>query len=159
MKLFPTTTRYFRLIDDKLETIDRLKRRTDKSHNLTSDYTDKTFRGIIKDNQFKLISSVIGKGAFCVMKGEINTNEGHVSVEIHKVFRILLSIILCFPPIGITIVILLGQEEFHPVFIPVVIIQVIMIRYIFIGLAFKSLSRYSLNRLRDVLDVDWIQKK
>lgn len=157
MKIFPTKELNFKLIDDQAETLNRLNRRTEKSDNLTSQYTDKSFRGIIKGNEFKIISSAIGKGAFCVMTGAIESDKGNVKVEIHKVFRILLSIILCFPIIGILITILTGKEEPNPVFILVVIGQILIIKYAFIGLAFKFLSRQSLNRLRDVLDFEWIK--
>ena len=155
MKIFPTKELKFRLINDQVETLSRLNRRTEKSENLTSQHTNKSFRGIINGNEFKLISSTIGKGAFCVMTGVIESDKGNVKVEIHKVFRILLSIILCFPIIGILTAILTGKEEPNPIFILVVIGQIVIIRYVFIGLAFKFLSRESLNRLRDVLDFEW----
>ncbi|WP_431471600.1 hypothetical protein I5168_09455 [Nonlabens sp. SCSIO 43208] len=157
MKIFPTKELNFKLIDDQAETLNRLNRRTDKSENLTSQLTDKSFRGIINGNEFKLISSAIGKGAFCVMIGAIEVDKGNVKVEIHKAFRILLSIILCFPIIAILIAILIGKEEPNPIFILVVIGHILIIRYAFIGLAFKYLSRESLNRLRDVLDFEWIK--
>ena len=155
MNIFPTKKQKFKLIDEQAVTLNRLNRRTEKSENLTSQYTDKSFRGTITGNEFKIISSVIGKGAFCVMTGKINSTNGYVKVEIHKVFRILLSIILCFPVIGIVIAILTGTEEFSPIFILVAILQILMIRFVFIGLAFKFLSKASLNRLRDVLDFEW----
>jgi len=157
MKIFPTKELKFKLIDDQAETLNRLNRRTEKSENLTSSHTDKSFRGIINGNEFKIISSVIGKGAFCVMTGAIESDRGNVKVEIHKIFRVLLSIILSFPIVGILIAILTGQEEPNPIFILVVIGQILLIRYAFIGLAFKFLSRQSLNRLRDVLDFEWIK--
>lgn len=92
MKIFPTKELKFKLIDDQAETLNRLNRRTEKSENLTSQITDKSFRGIINRNEFKIISSAIGKGAFCVMTGTIESDKGNVKVEIHKVFRILLSV-------------------------------------------------------------------
>jgi len=89
------------------------------------------------------------------MTGKINSDNGNVKVEIHKVFRILLSIILCFPVIGIVALLLSDAKEFSPILILVLIGQVLMIRYVFIGLAFKLLSKASLYRLRDVLDFEW----
>ena len=157
MNIFPSLEKKFKLIDNQTETLNRLNRRTEKSEMLTSQYTDKSFRGNINDNEFKIISSAIGKGAFCVMSGKIDSEKGNVKVEIHKVFKILLSIILCFPIIGISTIIITGVEEFSPIFILVAIGQVLMIRYLFIGLAFKFLSKESLNKLRDVLDFEWIQ--
>ena len=157
MNIFPTKEREFKLIDDQAETLNRLNRRTEKSENLTSQYTDKSFRGMINGNEFKVISSVIGKGAFCVMTGEINSNSGKVKVEIHKVFRILLSVFLLFPVIGMIAMIWSKAQEFSPILILVMIGQILMIRYVFIGLAFKFISKDSLNRLRDVLDFEWIK--
>lgn len=157
MNIFPTKEKKFKLIDDQTETLNRLNRRTEKSKNLTSQYTDKSFRGIINRNEFKIISSVIGKGAFCVMTGEINSDNGNVKVEIHKFFRILLSIFLCFPVIGMIALILSKAQELSPILILVMIGQTLMIRYVFIGIAFKLLSKDSLNRLRDVLDFEWIK--
>lgn len=156
MKIFPIKELKFKLISDQAETLERLNRRTERSENLTSQYTDKSFRGIINGNKFKIISSTIGKGAFCVMTGSIESEEGNVKVEIHKVFRVLLSILLCFPVIAILIAILTGQEEPDPIFIIVAIGQILIIRYAFIGFAFKYLSKQSLDRLRDVLDFEWL---
>ena len=155
MNIFPTKEHEFKLITSQEETLHRLNRRTEKSENLISAYTDKSFRGIINGNEFKIISSVIGKGAFCVMTGKINDTNGQVKVEIHKAFKILLSIILCFPIIAFFALTL--TNEFSPIMIIVTIGQILMIRYVFIGLAFNFLSKDSLNRLRDVLDFEWIK--
>src|SRR5690554_6585394 len=155
MKIFPTKEFEFKLIDNQDETLDRLRRRTEHSENLTSQYTDKSFRGKIEGTNFKIISSTIGRGAFCVMTGEITSDQGIVKVEIHKTFRILLSIILLFPIIGLLLMIINGTKDFLPILILVAIGQILLIRYVFIGLAFRLLSKSSLNRLRDVLDLEW----
>ncbi len=91
------------------------------------------------------------------MSGTIESDKGNVKVEIHNVFRVLLSIILCFPIIAVLLILLTEQEEQSLTFILAVIGQVFIIRYVFIGLAFKILSKQSLNRLQDVLDVEWIK--
>ena len=157
MKLFPIKELNFRLIDDQAKTLNRLDRRTEKSKNLTSQYTDKSFRGIINGNEFKIISSAIGTGAFCVMTGAIASEKGNVKVEIHKVFRILLSVFLCLPLIGLIALILTKAQEFSPIMILLMIGQILIIRYAFIEFAFTFLSKVSLNRLRDVIDLEWIE--
>lgn len=157
MKLFPTKELNFRLVNDQAETLDRLNRRTERSDNLTSQFTDKSFRGQIDKNEFKLISSTIGRGAFCVMSGQINSVDGSVKVEIHKVFQILLTIILLLPLVGFLIMAINQTDKFSPIMILVAIGQILMIRYVFIELVFRFLSRESLNRLKDVLDFDWIK--
>ena len=91
------------------------------------------------------------------MTGSINSVDGNVKVEIHKVFKVLLSIILLFPLIGITAMALSKMDDFPFSIILVALGQFLLIRFIFIGLAFRLLSRESLSRLMDVLDVDWIK--
>jgi hypothetical protein len=155
MNIFPSKELSFKLKGDYSESLDRLNRRTDKSENLTSQYTDKSFRGAINGNQFQLISSTIGKGAFCVMTGELSANVGNVKVEIHKAFKILLSIILFLPIVAVFVNFLTNRAEWSPILILVAIGQILMIRFILIGLAFRFLSTTSLNKLRDVLDFEW----
>lgn len=152
--LFPTKEVKFKCINSQIETLDRLNRRTEKSENLSSQFTDKSFIGSIEANKFKLISSKIGKGAFCIMTGIINSNDIIVKVEIHKVFRILCGIILLLPLIGLIITLFTRIEKFSPIMIFVVIGQILLIRYLFIGIAFKFLSRESLQKLREVLDLE-----
>ncbi len=91
------------------------------------------------------------------MSGEIESEKGNVKVEIHKVFRILLSVFLCFPIIGLIALTLTKAQEFSPIMILVMIGQILIIRFVFIGFAFKFLSKESLNRLRDVIDLEWIK--
>ncbi len=155
MKIFPTKELEFKLIDDQEVTLGRLNRRTEKSESLISRYAHNSFRGIINGKEFKLISSAIGRGAFCVMKGKISGNQGSVKVEIHKTFKIILGVILILPVLGVLIIISIGKEAFSPTLVLVAIGQVIIIRYLFIELAFRMLSNSSLNRLRDVLDIEW----
>lgn len=157
MKLFPAKQLQFKLVDSHSETLDRLTRRTQKSTRLISQSTDKSFIGIIDDKRFRIISSVVGKGAFCVMTGTVEQGAGVVNVEIHKPFRVLLSVLLVLPIIGFFVTLLTRKEEFSPIFILVAIGQVLMIRYFFIGMAFKYLAKENLNRLRDVLDVEWVR--
>ena len=153
MKIFPTIELKFKLTDSQDETLDRLKRRTEHSENLTSQFTDKSFRGKIKG--FKIISSAMIFGVFCVMAGEISSEQGFVKVEVHKVFKVLLSIILLFPLIGLMLYLMSETEGFSPIFFLVVFGQLLFIRFVFIGLTFKFLSKSSLNRFRDVLDIEW----
>ncbi|MCF6141782.1 hypothetical protein L1S34_10840 [Flavobacterium sp. K77] len=158
MSIFPKSDYTFKIIGEETETIERLKRRTEQSESFISNITDKSFRGIIKDNTFRIISSEIGKGSFCVLSGEINNQNGQVNVEINKAFRILLSVLLCFPFIGLIAQFFTNKEEFSIIFVLVVLLQILMIRYLFIEFAFRRFSRSSLNKLSDVLDREHIEK-
>jgi len=157
MKIFPTKILNFQLVGNQEETLERLNRRTEKSDRLVSISTDKSFVGKVEKNKFRLISSKIENGAFCVMSGIIDEEKGQVKVEIHKVFRFFMSIFLLFPIIGFLILLITKQEEFSLIMVLVVIGQILIIRYAFIELAFKLISQRSLNRLRDVLDIEWIK--
>jgi len=159
MKIFPKSDYTFKIIGEETETLERLKRRTEASESLTSKITDKSFLGIIKENTFRIISSEIGKGAFCVLTGKIVNKDGQVEVEINKAFRILLSVFLCFPFVGLIAQFFSNTEEFSLIFILVAILQLLIIRYVFIEFAFRRFSKSSLSKLSDVLDIDHLKKR
>ncbi|PIF59526.1 hypothetical protein [Flavobacterium sp. 2] len=158
MKIFPTSNYSFKIIGEPVESLERLKRRTQISESLSSKITDKSFLGIITNNSFRIISSEIGKGAFCVLNGEISNKNGTIKIEINKAFQILLSIILCLPIAGLIAQLLSQEPNLAVVLIATATVQILMIRFIFIELAFRRLSKRSLSRLSDVLDIESIEK-
>jgi hypothetical protein len=158
MNLFPVNEYAFKIVGEEIETLERLKRRTELSETLASKRTDKSFLGIIKNNTFKIISSEIGKGALCVLTGEINDKNGEVKVEINKAFQILLTVLLCLPFVGLIIQITTLKENNPLMFILQAVLQLLFIRYFFIEFAFRRFSKGSLNKLRDVLDIEYIEK-
>ncbi|WP_313100766.1 hypothetical protein [Epilithonimonas sp.] len=124
-----------------------------------SKVTEKSFIGKVKNNNFRIISSNIGKGAFCILTGFIKEEKGEVLVEINKPFKILLIILMISPFISFFIQLFSKITEFNPIFILVCIGQVLIIRFFFIGIFFKIQSKKSINKLSDVLDTEWINKK
>lgn len=74
--------------------------------------------------------------------------------EINKAFRILFSVICVMPIIALTIETFKKPNDIL-LFILIGIGQILMIRYFFIGLFFSRMSKRSLNRLRDVLDIEY----
>ena len=154
MEIFPTKELKFKLLDSKEETIERLKRRTEFSERMISNFTDKSFRGILNGDEFKIISSEIGKGALCVMTGKIDNDNSYVYVEMNKAFRILFSIMFVMPIIALTIQTVKKPNDIL-IFILVGIGQILMIRFFFIGMFFSRMSKQSLNRLRDLLDIEF----
>lgn len=158
MNLFPVSNYTFKIIGEHSESLDRLKRRTESSESLASKITDKSFIGTINNNAFKIISSEIGKGAFCVLSGEIVDNNGGINVEINKTFKILLSFLICLSLAGLILQAISQDNKFLILFILIAILECLMIRYIFIEFAFRILSKQSLNRLSDVLDIETLEK-
>lgn len=156
MKIFPTKELRFKLLDTKAETIERLKRRTEFSEKMRSKLTEKSFIGTLEKNQFKIISSEIGKGAFCVMSGKIDTENSYVNVEINKIFRFVLSVFFTLPVLGIILEYTKHGSNLF-ILISVAVLQIVLIRYFVIGLVFSRMSKQSLNKLRDVLDIEFIE--
>ncbi|AWH73875.1 hypothetical protein DCS32_06815 [Dokdonia sp. Dokd-P16] len=157
MKFLPSKRKRFCLVNSQVETVDRLIRRTKKSDWLISTSTEKSFIGEINGNKFRLISSKIGRGAFCKLTGEVNTTSGFVDVEIHKAFKILLSLLYLLPVIGITTFLMKDEKEFSTLMAVSFISQILIIRFIAIPLTFHRNLKDSLNRLRDVLDIEWTE--
>ncbi len=156
MKIFPEISRQFRLIDTKERSINRLNRRTEYSKRLYSQYTDKSFRGEVNSTHFKLISASIGRGAFCVLTGNLKEKEGSVKVKIHQFFKYALYLFYTLPIVGFFVELLLVPENNWLILFLVAIGQILFIRYLFIALTFRLLARESLHRLRDTLDIEFI---
>jgi len=154
MQLFPTKEVRFKLLDSEAETIARLKRRTEFSEKMTSGFTDKSFRGIVNDREFRLISSEIGKGAFCVMSGQIDNGHGYVRVEINGAFKILSGILCAALLVGFLLNVVKNPGDFL-ILLLVAIGQILMMRFFFLGLFFSRFSKRALSRLRDVLDIEF----
>ncbi len=156
IQLFPAKNLEFKLINSAAETLERLERRTEKLSSFSSAYTSRSFRGIISGNTFKIISSVPGSGAFCVLQGVIASDHNCVRVEINNPFKVLLTIILVLPLIASFAAVLAGSAKFSVMSVIVPLLQIVMLRYLLIEASFKFLSERSLNRFRDVLDIEWL---
>lgn len=157
MTIFPENDYYFQLVNES-ESLERLKRRTEISSTLSSKRTDKSFIGTIHENEFKLISSEIGKGAVIVMNGIINQGKGAVKTEINKVFKILFIIMCFFPFIAVVYQAITQPEVFSQIFILIAFLQILFLRLL-MGILFRQLSKQSLRRLSDVLDIESLRRK
>ncbi|MGL4598112.1 MAG: hypothetical protein ACRCYO_11305 [Bacteroidia bacterium] len=157
MKLFPTSTYSYRIFGDEAETLDRLIRRTETTSRMVSQLTDKSFCGIVMNRKFKLISSEIGIGAFCVLTGEIEGKDGRVFIEINKPFRIMLCVLMLMLFLSIALEFISHRENFSIVLILFAIFLVLIIRFVLIEYLFKRLSKRSLRRLSDILDMEDIK--
>lgn len=151
MRIFPIKNFTLILRKSQAQTLKQLEDHTEEAIFLTSQRTDKTFRGEINDNEFRIISSAIGTGAFCVMSGHIGRQKGHVKVEIHKAFKVLLSI-------GFALLISVSSLQFlkhgfDPNLLFLLTVYILFIRFVFIGLSFRFISKAGLRRMRDVLAI------
>lgn len=153
LQIFPNKELSFTLSQTPEKSISLLKSRTLLKNSLVSVKTDKTFIGSIDNNTFKLISSKIGTGAFCVLEGSITHEEVKIEIEIHLVFRILLSIFMMFPVISIPIILLTGNtDQSLANMIVVSLLQLLFIR-VLIEIVFRYLSKQSIMLIKDVLGI------
>ncbi|WP_047419577.1 hypothetical protein [Cellulophaga sp. Hel_I_12] len=159
MKLFPN--KYFKaeLRSDYSISMQNLKSNTDITESLTSDWTDKAFRGQINDNGFKIISSEIGRGAVCVLIGKFEGKTGEIEVRIHKAFKVMFSILMLLPIIGFGIILFTnGIEKSLEIIIPM-IMGIVFVRFVFIELSFRFISNTGINKLTDILTIKELIKK
>lgn len=156
ISIFPVKVKKFKLMGTLEESMERLTRRTEIAYTLTSRYTDRSFIGEVNHKDFRLISSSIGKGAFCVMTGQLNSDHGVVRVEVHQVFRYLFGLMLIAPLLAFLYLSFLPENGFSFLYLLVAVGQILMIRFIFLGILFNLFSKESLNKLRDTLDFEWV---
>jgi hypothetical protein len=154
---FPSKYYTIEITNDPKKALDRLKENTLNRARLVSERTDKRFIGKVDDTEYRVISSVIGKGAFCVLQGHIdpNTGSGTLSIEIHKAFKVLVSI-WSFLPIGAAIYCLVNGR-FADAFLPLVFLLFVWL--IGIKLLFNFLYPRSLEELVEVLDISDYQEE
>lgn len=156
MKIYPSSSYNFKLIDEENDSLGSLMRRTEISESLVSKMTEKSFIGTVSESGFKVINSEIGIGALCVLSGNVHNQIGQVNIELNKAFKILFSVILCLPIIAVISVLFQESSDFPLFLIVIVIFQILLIRYLMIELFFRFASKRSLNRLIDVLDAELV---
>ena len=140
-KVFPIKKYEFKIRKESNNVLIDLKKETEITDSLVTVFTKKKFIGQVSDSNFKLITSVIGKGAFCVFNGEIKGNKGRLNVQIHKAFRILISIWLLLPAFGILSSIAKIGLVNSIGLIAIIIIALLILRFVIIEMLFNSVQR------------------
>lgn len=159
MKLFPKRNFKAELSEISSVAMGELKRNTDITDSLISDWTKKAFRGQVNENGFKIISSEIGRGAICVLNGKFDGKTGEIEVRIHKAFKIMFSILMLMPIIGFVIIALTnGIKESFGIIIPLIVL-IIFVRFIFMELSFRFISKTGLNKLTRIIGITKLEKK
>ena len=158
MKLFPSKKLSFELREDLSKVMARLERKTDITDSLVSARTDKEFRGQIKHDGFKLISSEIGYGALCVLIGKFEGKLGEIEIRLHRAFKIMFSILLLLPIIGFGIAVFtVGIENSYGLIIPL-LMGILVIRFVFMELSFRFSSKTGLTKLKEILGITKLKK-
>lgn len=158
MKLFPKRNFITELSENSSLVMEELKRNTDITDSLVSDWTKKAFRGQVNENGFKIISSEIGSGAICVLNGNFNGKTGKIEIRIHKAFKVMFSILMLMPIIGLGIALLTsGIEESLGIIIQMVM-GVLFVRFVFIEFSFRIISKTGLDKLSEIIGITELKK-
>ncbi|WP_340155315.1 hypothetical protein [uncultured Winogradskyella sp.] len=158
MKIFPTKNFTAELSENNAIAMAELKRNTDITDTLVSAYTKKGFRGQVNENEFKVISSEIGRGAICVLNGKFDGKTGEIEIRIHKAFKVMFSILMLMPIIGFGIVaITSGIEKSYGIIFPM-IMGILFIRFVFMELSFRFVSKNGMNKLKRTIGITTLKK-
>lgn len=154
MKIFPTNNYKIELKGNSEKMIEFLRLNTLKSNSLSTKSTNKEFIGRINENNFEIISSEIGIGAFIVLRGNFSEDTINVIAELNKPFKVLISILFIFGITGITFSSFqIGFPKAFGMLIPLAMF-VGFIKYIFLGLLFKVSSNLSYGKLSRLLSLE-----
>lgn len=153
MKIFPSKTYKVTLDRPYSEAFERLKEHTDPTKYLYSDFTSKSFRGIVNTNKFKIISSEIGLGAVCVLEGKYDDSTLIIHSRINNAFKVMMSILMLMPIVGIGVILLIQQpvQSFSPLL--GLIISLLVLRFVFIEFNYRLSSKRAVKRLKNVLGI------
>ncbi|MDP2060227.1 MAG: hypothetical protein U1C58_13765 [Flavobacteriaceae bacterium] len=158
MKIFPTKNFKAELTENSAIAMAELKRNTDITDTLVSDWTKKEFRGQVNENGFKVISSEIGRGAICVINGKFDGKAGEIEVRIHKAFKVMFSILMLMPIIGFGIVAITnGIEKSYGIILPM-IMGILFVRFVFMELSFRFVSKTGMNKLKRIIGITTLKK-
>lgn len=154
MKLFPSDEFRVELKNDSQIAMAKLKSNTKLTKSLVSKYGVKEdFIGQVDNNGFKVILSLRGVGAFCVLTGQFQNKNGTLKIHVHKVFRVLITILFTFPFIGFGIVASQnGLQEAVELLIPLILL-LLFTRFVLLGITYKVISNMGLKRLSETIEI------
>jgi len=158
MKIFPFKNYEFELLSDSSKALSELEQNTLITDSLVSQWTKKSFIGQVCGNEFKIISSKPGRGAFCVFNGKLESQKGTLEIRIHKAFRIMLSIIFLVPVIGFLLVIFTKEKENIILLILPTIIAIVVFRFVLTEFAFRIISKNGLKELTEIIGITKLKK-
>lgn len=154
MKIFPIKSYEIKLTDNPENNIKLLKLNTLESDSLSTKLTNKQFIGRINVNNFEIIGSEAGIGAFTVLRG--NFSDGYVNVvgEVNNPFKVLISIMFIFAIGGISYnAFKIGFPGAFGMLVPLTMF-IGFLRFVFLGLIFKRSFNLIFGKFNSLLDVN-----
>jgi len=153
MKMFPVKYYEIELLNDCSKALSELEKNTMITDSLSSEWTKKAFIGQVNENGFKIISSEPGRGAFCVLKGKLESKKGLIEITINKAFRIMLSIIFLFPIIGFIISFFIKETEVSISLIIPTLMSIVVFRFVLTEIAFRIIAQKGLKKLTEIIGI------
>lgn len=154
MKLFPSDKFKVELQNESQIAMAKLKSNTKLTNSLVSEWGVKQdFMGQVNDSGFKVILSLVGFGALCILIGQFQNKNGTLQIRVHKAFKILIIILLTFPFIGFGIVASQnGLQAAIQLLIPLILL-LLFTRFVFLGITYKVISNMGLKKISQTIEI------
>lgn len=149
MKIFPESKFSIELNNTSTSAIPELKNRTLSKEQFVTNWNNQTFIGEIKKNEFEIKLSKKLIGEFCVINGKLDDRKGILVIQTSKFFKIISGAVALFSLSGIIVSIIQNKLELIFDFI----ITILIMRFIFLELGFRLFSKYTLNKLSEIIGI------
>ncbi|MWB93164.1 hypothetical protein GON26_02230 [Flavobacterium sp. GA093] len=154
MKIFPESNYSIELnIDSKLA-VSKLENQTLSKEQFVTNWNNQSFIGIIKENEFEIKLSKQISGEFCILNGKLENKKEKIEIRTGKIFKIIFLLIISFTLSAIILAII--QNKLELIFY--YLLTILIIRFVFLELGFKIVSKITVNKLTEIIEIKQINK-
>lgn len=153
MKLFPKKYYSIELQNDSSIAMTKLENHTLSDEQFISDWSNQAFIGRIDNSEFEIKLSKNLYGAFCILKGKLDKENGILEIRMSKIIKTLFFIIVLFVTTGLITAIIQNKSD---LLFPL-IVAIIVFRFIFIELSFIIVSKKILKKLIKIIGITKIK--
>ena len=148
MKIFPETKYVIGLKNESSKTLSNLQKETLSDEQFIVKW-NKIFIGKVSQDGFEIKLAKKIFGSFCTVKGKLENKNGMLEIQISKIYKLLLGVLVLFLISGF--VISLIRTEFETSL--KIILLILGYRFLFVELWFRVNSKNSMNELTKVIGI------
>ncbi|MFC5196419.1 hypothetical protein ACFPH8_13850 [Bizionia hallyeonensis] len=148
MKIFPEKKYLIDLKNESSKTLSDLQKETLSDEQFIVKW-NKIFIGKVSQNGFEIKLAKRIFGSFCVVKGKIENKNGMLEIQISKIYKLLLRILVLFLISGFVISLIRGEFETSLK----IILLILGYRLLIIEFWFRMNSKKSMNELTKVIGI------
>ena len=154
MKIFPENNFNIYLTDDRLITIENLKKETLSGEQFIVDWGHKPFIGTITEKTFEVKRARKVFGSLWIIHGLLEGKRGTLKVQVSKNYKILFGAFLLFIISGLIIsIIRLDLNITFQMFM-----MIIVSRFLFLEFGFRLTSKSGIKKLTKVIGIIKLEK-